>query len=845
MANETFIEGSPRGRAPETFIEHGQDGYADYQPLPPSLVADGYRVVRELGVGAEARVWLCTNGGGLHVAVKVYFRAPTYAFEFDSPEYRRHFFREWTVEVLQRGSDRVAGTEIHFEVMEYCAGGTLEDFIATEGGTDETAIRVLARLTHCLKNLQGPQARIVHGDVKPRNVLVRDAASVDLVLSDFGLTINLGERSNLSNFGQGTTAYNAPEIMRIKGAPADWWSLGMVMYTVLVGRGYYQVGDGHWLNQRAIEADLISRDVSLTEVDGLVIPSERRARWKLLLAGLLTRDPDLRWGAAQVEAWLAGKAPAVHRPLDGRGEVLPDGIDGQKCVEPFAFAGVGEFTTAAALGAAMSERQSEAARMLSGKGTARLITWLTEEFHTADDYSEVAQNNWDPDARVTYFIARLAPDAPLTFRGQSVAVPTDLIRMAQSGDTDVVGALFDAELLGSLADDGMRATYRMIDVNWHDLVGRASDLAAQRGIIFTDDMRRFVRQVALLVVTTAGSGTQQKYADDVVARVSGPDYAPAREMDWFVRLVVDAGRGHGASNAELALALLLDACAESALERGQQIQEDRAEEVRRRARSAASDATTYDVMAVMFAGLLAVTVLVPFLIGHFLMTKTFVLKPDPRVYEDVVRGISDHFWATYLGGLLPIVLLMGLFLVLRRPWEYRRVSVVGGAVALIGTLAFLLPLAQSQWRDAERTTIAKLRETAFPFDDRYYNCESWDFDAENGSHDAELWQVHLGRLKGTNPDGCNRVNVYRGWQFVGAYNLPDGDTFTGEIVVNAVSWTEPVRATSSRSFSQHSTKTGLRTPMNPIATNINLLTENGHVLDFSLDGAGNNGFTLR
>ncbi|WP_431240988.1 protein kinase domain-containing protein (plasmid) [Mycolicibacterium aichiense] len=434
-------------------------------------------MVEVLGTGAEARVWRCTHGGR-EVAVKVYFRAPQYAFEFNSADYLAHFSREWTVEVFQRGCDQVAGTEMYYEVMEYCRHGTLEEFIASSARSDDLATTILKRLAWCIQSLQGPRAKVVHGDIKPRNILIRSRESLDLVLADFGLTVDLQERSYLSNFGQGTTAYNAPEIMRVKGAAADWWSLGMVMYTVLVGRGYYQVGTDYWLDQRSIETDLISHDISLAEIDNVDFPEHRRHRWKLLLAGLLTRDPDQRWGATHIESWLRDESPAVHRPL-----VTQDSPAGaaQRSAEPFPFAGIGEFAAPTELGAAMAANPKEAARMLSGKGTERLVSWLTDDVRTGDDYSELRQHNWDPDAKVTYFVAKLAPSAALTFRSQPVASPADLRRLVQDGTPDTVDALFTAELLGSVATDAVRSNFRMIDANWHDLVVQAVDAARERG----------------------------------------------------------------------------------------------------------------------------------------------------------------------------------------------------------------------------------------------------------------------------------------------------------------------------------------------------------------------------
>lgn len=299
------------------------------------------------------------------------------------------------------------------------------------------------------------------------------------------------------------------------------------------------------------------------------------------------------------------------------------------------------------------------------------------------------------------------------------------------------------------------------------------------------------------------------------------------------------------SNDFMSLMLLVDATSESAREQGQALRDSRAEQARREVARAASRRRGGDLFALQIAGFLAITVLAPFLIGHFLLTKTFVLEPDPGVYYDEVRGIGDHFLATYLAGLIPIVLALGIFLVARRPWQGRTPAVTTGWIAIFGSLIVLLPVAQSQWHDAEQQTIAKLRETAFPFGEKYYDCASWEIHAENGLQQPELWQVHLGQLKGSTIDGCNRVSVYRGWQLVGVYNLPDNDIFTHDIIINHVGWSQPFEDRGSGEVWSRDGNTGQRVPMNPVGTNIDLLTESGRRLIFSLDGAGSNQFELR
>ena len=561
MADPTFLEG-PRDEGKRTRLEdaagHSQPAdtvvegvyparasvHAGFQPLPPTLVDAGYQLVRQLGTGAEATVWLCTDGSDREVAVKVYFRTPTYVFELNSTDYQRHFSPTWVVHVFERGCDQVPGGEMYYEVMEYCSHGTLEELVGDRGCSDELATDILARLTWCIKSLHGDRRNVVHGDIKPRNVLVRNPSGPELVLADFGLAIDLGERSNLSNNGQGTTAYNAPEIMRIKGAPADWWSLGMVMYTMLVGRGYYQLDQDHWANQRAIEADLISHEISLAEVEKLDMPLQQRNRWMMLLGGLLTRDPDGRWDATEIETWLVGGSPPVYRSLETPTDQPVGAPASGRPAEPFAFAGVGEFWSAAELGGAMAKQPRDAARMLTGKGTDRLVEWLRDTVHAADDYSELADHRWDPDAKVTYFVARLAPNAPLSFRSRPIGTPAEIRRLVQDGDTDTIDALYQAELLASLANPGPRSGYRMIEANWHDIVDRAIETARARGIPLSDVASTHIRRQALLLAASDAT-VAEHYVTDVRRRLAAqgpqatkltglPDCAPTQVSDGYV-----------------------------------------------------------------------------------------------------------------------------------------------------------------------------------------------------------------------------------------------------------------------------------------------------------------------
>lgn len=132
-----------------------------------------------------------------------------------------------------------------FIAMELVAGRSLRELIRR----GEIDLREQARLgAHLAEALAAAHAQgVVHGDVKPENVIVQSEGRVKLL--DFGIARRVAEQTLTTtdsavrpwNFPEsqivGTVAYMSPEVLRgeLADARADLFSLGVVLYEMVAG----------------------------------------------------------------------------------------------------------------------------------------------------------------------------------------------------------------------------------------------------------------------------------------------------------------------------------------------------------------------------------------------------------------------------------------------------------------------------------------------------------------------------------------------------------------------------------------------------------------------------------
>ena len=127
-------------------------------------------------------------------------------------------------------------------VMELVKGTELLDLILSRSSFSEPEAKpIVAQVASAIAYLH--EKSIVHRDIKPENVLILTETANTVRLLDFGLSKMIGaDMGSVAKTFVGTPCYLAPEVEMLSsrqgtyGHEVDCWSLGAVVYVMLVAR---------------------------------------------------------------------------------------------------------------------------------------------------------------------------------------------------------------------------------------------------------------------------------------------------------------------------------------------------------------------------------------------------------------------------------------------------------------------------------------------------------------------------------------------------------------------------------------------------------------------------------
>jgi len=206
--------------------------------LPVGSKLGKYEVVQCLAVGGEAIVYRA-HDPFLDRCVAIKQIAPhlardeTYCRRYREIMRRLARLRCEEVVVIHELIEDDRGV---FVVMEFVEGHTIASTLANQDEPVEpkAVLQILWRVAAGLAEVH--RAGIVHRDIKPGNLIVGEGLRVKI--TDFGVAAPAGVPASVR---WGTARYMAPDLMTgvQVDARADIYSLGMVAYEMLLGRGRF------------------------------------------------------------------------------------------------------------------------------------------------------------------------------------------------------------------------------------------------------------------------------------------------------------------------------------------------------------------------------------------------------------------------------------------------------------------------------------------------------------------------------------------------------------------------------------------------------------------------------
>lgn len=212
----------------------------------------GFEITSVLGIGGMGTVYLARQLSlNRLVAIKI---LPAYLSRDSS--YVKRFQQEaraaaqikhpGIVQVYDAGEDQ----GLFYFVMEYISGETAAHRVRRKGWLDEESVLLIGESVAVALEYAWHEARLVHRDIKPDNILIDGDGTVKL--ADLGLAKLMGGTGSegkitLSHSMIGTPHYCSPEQARGEysvDCRADIYALGATMYHLITGRSPFSDTSG-------------------------------------------------------------------------------------------------------------------------------------------------------------------------------------------------------------------------------------------------------------------------------------------------------------------------------------------------------------------------------------------------------------------------------------------------------------------------------------------------------------------------------------------------------------------------------------------------------------------------
>ena len=339
-----------------------------------------FEILRKLGRGGMADVYLaCDTEANRQVALKLLEIGNDQEAQ-DTLAAERHGA------ILQA---RLCGIDPHvatvheygesdrffFISMEHVEGDDLSTLLARGPLTPERAIDIGVEVCSLLVTAHGleltvegePHHGVIHGDIKPKNIRIASDGRVKVL--DFGIAKALSLTRKLTRNDFGSVAYASPERLESGEVDihSDLWSVGVVLYELIVGRQPYSEA-----NTRRLEEVIRSRQ-GPPRLPASCPAALQRVIGRALAPTLAQRYPSAADFKADLVALrenrptIADLQPALHDPDATRRTAI---VPPLPAVEDEATRRTSSASRAAAAGAAVAAAAATSGSAVGGSPTA-------------------------------------------------------------------------------------------------------------------------------------------------------------------------------------------------------------------------------------------------------------------------------------------------------------------------------------------------------------------------------------------------------------------------------------------------------------------------------------------
>ena len=242
-----------------------------------------FDLLQTVGIGSFGRVRLCRHKKN----TKVYVMKILKKAEIVKQKQVDHVYSEYNILsilnhpfIVELKGVNVQHPQYLYLILEYVPGGEL--FTLLRNNTNFPVEQAKFYTAHIITIFEYLHSKnIIYRDLKPENILINRNGYLKLTDFGFAKVINNNKTYTLC----GTPEYLAPEIILNKGhgKPVDWWTMGILLYEMLVGIDPFSDDDPMMIYQKIIKGKIR-------------FPNNIDKNAKSLIKHLLVADTTKRFG---------------------------------------------------------------------------------------------------------------------------------------------------------------------------------------------------------------------------------------------------------------------------------------------------------------------------------------------------------------------------------------------------------------------------------------------------------------------------------------------------------------------------------------------------------------------